>query len=553
MGYYRHERTFPLTGYVPFSQRPDYPGRHDPDPQLRVKRTPDQHERRLQAEVLIVGTGAGGSVVAHELAEQGREVLMLDRGRYVPPSEYGEDEPTQYAALYSDGALQLSRDFSFQVLQGMCVGGSTVVNNGVCFDIPDTVLAHWNEAPYDAHVSADLLRQSFQAVRRLIGAEPQDPATGYPVHVNPIVSRMPGAGLKPVSANIHKCLGSGYCNLGCPFGRKLSMIDRVLPQTQQDTDARRAHDRNFRGQLEILPACEVTAVRTKDGRAIGVEAMLRLKDGGRRKIEIDAETVVLAAGAIHSSRILMANRLGGPLVGRGLSANLGSHMTAHWSDGDPVNAFEGLQMSHYVDTEASGYMIETWFNPVMSQAMVMPGWLLDHERNMHRYTRLAALGVITGSTRGEEPRKDPNRVTAGRDLFSGSEINYTPRRQDLKVLLAGLRHAGQLLLDAGAECVMPATFAYHELRSRADLARLELDVLVRDATDISVNTAHPQGGNPISRDRGMGVVDDHFQVHDIANLYVCDASVFPTAINVNPQLTVMALAHYAATHCIAAN
>jgi choline dehydrogenase-like flavoprotein len=415
-----------------------------------------------------------------------------------------------------------------------------VVNNGVCFDIPQTVLDHWNEPPFDARISRELLTDSFTAVRELIGAVVQDPATGYPKHVNPIVARMPGAGLKPVTANIDRCLGSGYCNLGCPFGRKLSMIDRVLPETQQ----------NFPGQLEILPACEVTAVRTRDGRAIGVEAMLRHEDGARRKIEIDAETVVLAAGAIHSSRILMASRLGGPLVGRGLSANLGSHMTALWSDGDPVNAFEGLQMSHYIDTEASGYMIETWFNPVMSQALVMPGWLADHEHNMRRYTRLAALGVITGSTRDENPTRDPNRVLAKRALFSGAEISYTPRREDLRVLLAGLRHAGKLMLEAGAKCVMPATFAYHELRSPDDLARLELDNLVHDATDISVNTAHPQGGNPISHDRNMGVVNERFKVQDVANLHVCDASVFPTAINVNPQLTVMALAHYAAKQCI---
>jgi choline dehydrogenase-like flavoprotein len=544
MGYYRDQRTYPITGYVPFSQRPDYPGRLDVDPKLRVRRTPDRRESRLHAEVLIVGTGAGGSVVAHELAEQGREVLMLDRGRYIPPSQYVEDEPTQYAALYSDGALQLSRDFSFQVLQGMCVGGSTVVNNAVCFDIPGDVLTRWNEPPLDAHLSPDLLAGSFRAVRELIGAEIQDPRRGYPKHVNPIVERMPEAGLKPVEANLHECLGCGYCNLGCAFGRKLSMLDRVLPRAQQDTDAKRERDQDFRGQLEILPECEVTALRTRDGRATGVQAMLRLEDGGRRKLEIDADTVVLAAGAIHSSRILMASRLGGSLVGKSFSANIGSHMTALWSDREALNAFAGLQMSHAIDTLASGYLIETWFNPVMSQALVMPGWLNHHERNMRRYASLGALGVIAGSTR------DDNHVMARRNLLSGSEVDFTPSRKDLKVLLAGLRHAGELMLDAGAECVMPATFAYHELRSRDDLARLELDKLVRDATDISVNTAHPQGGNPISRDPNKGVIDDRFQVHGVANLHVCDASVFPDAITVNPQLTVMALAHYAATQHI---
>jgi choline dehydrogenase-like flavoprotein len=92
---------------------------------------------------------------------------------------------------------------------------------------------------------------------------------------------------------------------------------------------------------------------------------------------------------------------------------------------------------------------------------------------------------------------------------------------------------------------MPATFKYWEL-DRRTLDRLRVGDLVMDGSDISVNTGHPQGGNPISRDPNRGVIDETFRVHGVENLHVCDASVFPTAITVNPQLTVMALAHYAA-------
>ena len=240
----------------------------------------------------------------------------------------------------------------------------------------------------------------------------------------------------------------------------------------------------------------------------------------------------------------MASRIGGSLAGQGLAANLGSHMTAYWPDGEPLNAFAGLQMSDYLDGGPSNYRTETWFNPVMSQAMVMPGWLRDHERNMARYDRLGCLGVITGSTR------NGNRVRRQRDPLSGAEIDFTPSAEDLRVLLGGLRHAGRLMLESGAECIMPATFAYHELRTLEDLARLELGQLVQDATDISVNTGHPQGGNPISRDPSVGVVDEQLRVHSFENLRVIDASVFPTSITVNPQLTVMALAHYAAREMV---
>lgn len=536
MGYYGDPRSFPDTGYVPFSARPRFPGPAPAGPALRTIEAPSGRRPRLEADVVVVGSGAGGAIAARALAERGREVLVLERGRYVPPSDFVEDEATQYARLYSDGALQLSRDFSFQVLQGMCVGGSTVVNNGVCFDIPDDVLARWNEPELDGGLDPERLRRCTDEVRRLIGAAPQVGVQG-----NPIVERMADSGLQAVTANLHECYGCGNCNIGCALNRKLSMLTGVLPDTQRSTDRRRERDHSFRGRLELLPACEVMSIAHRDGRATGLRCRLRLPGGRTRTLEIDAGTVVLAAGAIHSSRLLMAGGIGGALVGQGLSANLGSHMTAHWRDGEPLNAFDGLQMSHYLEDQASDYKIETWFNPVMSQALVMPGWLDDHERNMRRYNRLGCLGVIAGSTR------NGNRVMRRRDLLSGAEIDFTPATEDLRVVLRGLRHAGELLLEAGAECVMPATFAYHELRTARELGRLDIGDLVTDASDISVNTGHPQGGNPISRDRRLGVVDETLRVHGFENLHVCDASVFPTAITVNPQLTVMALAQYAAT------
>jgi choline dehydrogenase-like flavoprotein len=164
---------------------------------------------------------------------------------------------------------------------------------------------------------------------------------------------------------------------------------------------------------------------------------------------------------------------------------------------------------------------------------------------MNRYDRLSCLGVLVGS----EERPD-NRVRK-RPALNGAEIDFTPSGRDLDRLLEGLREAAQLLLDSGAECVMPATFRYWELRD-GDVHKLSTRSggIIKDASDISVSTAHPQGGNPVSRDPARGVVDDRFRVHGYENLHVCDASEFPSAVTVNPQLTVMVLAHRAGSTCI---
>jgi choline dehydrogenase-like flavoprotein len=485
--------------------------------------------KRLEADVVIVGSGAGGSMAAHALAARERDVLIVERGPHVDRSEFTEDEPEMYARLYSDGALQLSRDFSVQVLQGMCVGGSTVVNNGVSFGLPPHVLDEWNEV-YDAGIDRQALESSFEAVRTLVSVQPQTAAPP-----NPIAGRI-GA-LEPVEANLEDCLGCGNCNIGCHYGKKLSMLDKVLPEAQQLDH----------GRLRIVPDCAAERILVTGRRATGVRC--RLRSGGRRDRTVDIharKAIVVAAGSIHSSRLLMRSRIGGGLVGRRLCANLGSHLTAYFEDGPPLNAFDGLQMSHYAGNGHPGnHVIETWFNPVMSQALVMPGWLGHHQRNMQRYDRLSCLGVLVGSERRED-----NRVLK-RATINGAQVDFTPTDADLDRLLTGLREAGGLLLENGAACVMPATFRYRELNGR-DLESLRRGPggIVGDASDISVNTGHPQGGNPMSRRRALGVVDERFCVHDYDNLHVCDSSVFPSAITVNPQLTVMALAHLAGSACI---
>jgi choline dehydrogenase-like flavoprotein len=133
-------------------------------------------------------------------------------------------------------------------------------------------------------------------------------------------------------------------------------------------------------------------------------------------------------------------------------------------------------------------------------------------------------------------------------IGEGPELDYEPSPSDRARLIDGMKLAGRIAFAAGAERVMPPTFGYLEITSEAQLADLDEDV--RAHGDLLVNSAHPQGGNPMSRDPEKGVVDERFRVrHDgepLENLYVADASVFPSSVTVNPQLTVMALASYAA-------
>lgn len=525
LGYYGDPATWEEVGYVPFSRRPGY------DPALRkrpggleVEPGPKLAGDVVEAEVAIVGSGAAASVIAHRLVADGKRVVMVERGRHEDPADFTEDEAEMLARLYRDGAVQLARDFRLQVLQGMCVGGTTVINNAVSIRTPQEVLEAWNERCDGA---LDGFEAHLDAITELLDINTQPDAVfaaGVAKFVKGVEKLELARGARmfePVAANIRDCLGCGYCNIGCAYGRKLSMLDTLLPQAQAMDGP---------GELRIVSECEAEGIERSNGRVESIAC----RAGGRR-VRVRAERFVVAAGAIGSSYLLGRSGVGGPAVGKALGFNVGSPITAEFDE--RLDNYAGLQITHvYRPRGIPDYVMETWFNPVLSQALAMPGWFSDHRRNMLRYAHMAATGVIVGSQ---------SNATVQKALLGGADVVYTPKPADLERLLEGLKLAGRIYLEAGAKRVMPATFSYHSFTEPDQLERLS--EIVTDSSDIQLGTGHPQGGNALGTDPADSVVDPHtFRVHGVENLYLCDASVFPTTIGVNPQMTVMALAHRAA-------
>jgi choline dehydrogenase-like flavoprotein len=531
LGYYGDPRSFPETGYEPASKRKrfvDATASLPPVPQRVTTLDHDDLPATMSADVVVIGSGAAGATLAYRLAQAGRSVLILERGRHVEPKDFSEDEITQITTLYADGALQQARNFAFTVLQGSCVGGTTVVNNAVCFDLPAAVLHEWNA--HGAGLDERRLSASFERMRRDLRITKQTDAVIYKGAqrfvdgVQAMRLHEQQYELDLVDANVHACPGSGYCNIGCKFGAKLSMLDTLLPQGQ----------REFGDRMRIVAECTATKVRdTADGAEVEAELW------GGRKLTVRANAVVVAAGPVASSWLLMQSKLGGSRAGQGLSFNMGSPITADFDERQ--DSYDGLQITHYVRPPAgSGFMLETWFNPVVSQALNMPGWLEDHARNMRRYAHLAAAGALVGTT-------PTGRVR--RALTGGPDIDFTPERGDMERLIGALELVGEIYLRAGAKRVMPNTFRYHEFTDVGQLA--ELRRYVKDATDLNVGTGHPQGGNALGEDPATSVVGPDFKVHGTRHVFACDASIFPTSVTVNPQLTVMALADYAAPSVLA--
>lgn len=527
--YYNDPRTDDSIGYRRFRRRmPDAHEQHKLREPLELTVDRPESDAPLRADVCIVGSGAGGAIVAYELAEHGLDVLVLERGSYVDPSTFDDNEVGMIGKLYADGVMQQTEDFNFTVLQGSCVGGSTTVNNAVCFRPPEHVVKRWNDPKLcDAGLDLAGLAESVEHIERFL------PVKSQPDDIlNPSWRRYQEgavrAGLSPatlevgvVNANIRNCLGCGYCNIGCAYGEKLSMLDRVLPEGQK------------KGKLRIVADCEVERIRTVSDRPRRVDSVLaKLRDGPR--VRVHADRYVLSAGAVGSSYLLLRSHAAANLpVGRRLCFNMGAPLTAEFDD--VQDAYAGLQISHYGIPRDNGFVFETWFNPPVAQALNMPGWFEQHFENMRRYPHLAAVGVLVG-TEGNA------RVTQA--LTGGPGIDYTPAKRDLAALARGLKMLGEILFAGGARRVMLNSWGYEELTNRGQLDWI--DRIALEPGYLALGTGHPQGGNAMSRDPRKGVVGPDFRVHGYENLYIADASVIPTSLTVNPQLTVMGLAHHAA-------
>src|SRR2546423_5196966 len=336
----------------------------------------------------------------------------------------------------------------------MCVGGSTVVNNAVCFDLPDHVRDRWlDPAGPDAGLDPDRLADAFLRVRRFLKVAHVTPAGVLNPGAREMIEHLKKHSPWPfdvVECNIEGCLGCGYCNIGCAFGKKLSALDWTLPLAQQlHPDA-----------VRILPDCRVEKVLMRDNRATGVQA--RLGDG--RRLSVSADAVVVSAGAMASSTILQCSGLGEGRAGKGLAFNMASPVTLDFAE--VLHSERGMQITHYLEPTngGGGLAPESWVNPILSQSLFMPGWFEQHWANMRRYPNMTCLGVVIGTEGNAQVRT----TWPGRNM----QLDYKPTNGDFVRIKEGLRLAAQVGLRAGAKRVMPATFPMMEIHSAAQLRKI---------------------------------------------------------------------------------
>jgi choline dehydrogenase-like flavoprotein len=472
----------------------------------------------LECDVVVVGTGAGGAVVAKELAERGVAVLLVEEGEYHRRGDFSRRSIPATQMLYRDaGITGVVGNCVIPIPLGRTVGGSTTINSGTCFRVPEWILERWRTDQGLLEMTPEHLAPYYEKVERTLDVGPSS------AKARGAVSDVIGAGCDalgwshfPVRRNAPDCDGQGVCQWGCPTDAKRSMNVSYVPLALQ------------RG-AQLVTGLRIHEVLIERGRAVGVRGRAA-RDG--RKVEVRARGVILACGAMLTPVLLLRNGLANESgqVGRNLTIHPATSVSAVFDK--PIRGFEHVPQGHGVDQfHRDGILMLGASAPLDMGATLFPFVGERYVELMEQYENVASFGVMVEDEANGRIVLGPGGRAVGL---------YRLGKRERRLLAKGSAAIARIFQAAGAKACYSEIRGHDELRTTADIERLEQATPA--AHDMTMVAFHPLGTCRMGGDPQRSVVDPSYETHDIPGLYIVDGSVVPSSIAVNPQLTIMALA-----------
>ena len=526
-----------------------YPGPRSAPPDvpkpLRIRR-PGAAGEVLEADVCVVGSGAGGSVIAGELAGMGKQVCVLEMGGYYNEADFDQLELPAYQRLYLNAGPFPTADGQVTIQAGATLGGGTVVNWTNSLRTHPWVREEWarefgleglDSSDFDGHLDAVLERTGAnddcsdlngpherlrEACQKL----------GYDFRL--IVRNADRASYDPDSA--------GFMGFGDQSGAKLSTQKTYLADAA-------SHG------AEIVANCRAQRIIMEGGRAAGVEGLWidpagPAANGTPTPVTVRAPLIVVAGGSIESPALLLRSGIGGPAAGNYLRLHPTTAVTGVYADDQrwwwgPPQAAMSHQFANLED--GYGFLVESAQATTGLFAAATP-WRSgrDHKERMLDWSRCAPFINLTRD-RGH------GRVTID---AAGNPVVAYPLSDELDVrnFRRGLAELIRLHEAAGAERIIsigrsaPTWERGHDLDSFIDAVTTH-SLAPRE---FGIFTAHQMGSCRMGSDPSTSVANPHGELHDAKGVWIGDASAFPTASGVNPMVTIMALAHRTAQAIAAA-
>lgn len=499
-----------------------------------------ERDLTLEADVAIVGSGAGGGTTAEILSAAGFKVLLIEEGPLKTSSDFKMLEHEAYANLYQEGIGRMSKDGAITIMQGRAVGGTTLINWTSSFRTPAPTLEHWaREHGVQGHDPAEMAPW-FERMEQRLGVAPW----AVPPNANNQVIRSGcdklGYSSKVIPRNVRGCWNLGYCGMGCPTNAKQSMLVTTIPATLEKG-----------GELLYLARAErllFDGERVSGIECLGMDERSVAPNG--RKILVKAKHYVLSGGGINTPGLLLRSNAPDPhqRTGKRTYLHLVNFSAAQFEE--VINPFYGAPQSIYSDhfqwddgtVGRMSYKLEVPpLHPALA-ATLLGRFGLD---NALRMEQLPHTNVMLALLRdGFHPDSAEGKVELRGDGSPVLDYRMTDYTWD------GVRRAfhsmAEIQFAAGAKAVLPLHADAGYAKTPAEAKRL-IDDLSLEIYRTRLGSAHVMGGCAMGEDPRQAVTDSLGRHHQLSNLSIHDGSLFPTSIGANPQLSIYGLTAKLAT------
>ncbi|MCH7682179.1 MAG: GMC family oxidoreductase N-terminal domain-containing protein [Gemmatimonadetes bacterium] len=516
---------------------------------------------RRDCDVLIIGAGAAGGVLAATLSEQSSlDIVLVEKGGYFG-AEFFNQRELDMRVLYAKRNERSTADGAIVVRGGECVGGGTTVNYALCLNPVRRVWDGWkrdvglegfsfDERASDYGIPGLNLTRALTEVRHRINVHS---ASDEEVNDNNRIfergCRALGITTKRFELNMDRCLECGFCGQGCAYDRKMGTMITYIADALE------------RG-VQLIHHCDIDHLifRSTAGTptVVGARGRVRPTRQGSRPnsvspgaIEIGAKVVIVCSGAIESPVLLFRSGHPDPhmVIGKGLVLHPSLPIIGIMDD--VITNYRGIDSTVYSDHFLESHHIlflGIFGHPVFGSA-ILPGFGVEHFNTMRAYTRSAAFGASVFDSVDLANRVE--WVPAQGKSF----IHYRLGDGDRERFRFAAEKGVEILFAAGArEVLLPSEEPIGPLPAPRfrDARQARYCRELRFAPHLTtITSAHCQATVKMGEDRRRSVVNSRGESHAVRNLLVCDSSVFPTSCGASPMLSVMTMARYQGTRLVA--